>query len=54
MVVLMAIAVNSCVRSTRATGKMNSDASKKALAVQGVTGLRDYSDFAKMDFTVPS
>ena len=39
---------------TRATGKLKSDASKKALAGQGVTSLRDYCDFAKMVFTVPS
>ena len=27
---------------------------KKGSAVQGVSGLRDYCDFAKMVFTVPS
>ena len=54
MVVLIDNAVNNCVVLTRATGKMKSEASKKAFAVKGVTGLRDYCDFAKMVFTVPS
>ncbi len=45
---------SNCVVFTRATGKMKSDASKKAYAVKGVSGLRDYCDFAKMVFTVPS
>ena len=36
------------------TGKIKLDAPKKASAGQGVTSLRDYCDFAKMVFTVPS
>ena len=44
----------NCVVLTRATGKMKSKASKKAYAVKGVIGLRDYCDLAKMVFSVPS
>ena len=44
----------NCVVLTGTTGKMKSKASKKAFAVKGVIGLRDYCDFAKMVFTVPS
>jgi len=54
MVVLMDIAVLHRVVPTRATGKMKSNAPKKAFAVLGVFGLRDNCDFAKMVFTVPS
>ena len=40
--------------SYQSDGQNEVECVKKGSAVQGVFGLRDYCDFAKMVFTVPS
>jgi hypothetical protein len=54
MVVMTDYVVNSYGNLTKTTGKMKLSASKKAQPCKGTLSLRDYCDFAKMVFTVPS